>query len=352
MTGSVTDAMQEPEARLSTAAVPQNGALVVELGRIAADMLRPLIRTDAPCALLDFPNHTNLGDSAIWLGQLALLRRLNVGQPRYICDFRSYSRARLEAQIGDGTILLAGGGNFGDLYPHHQELREAVIADFPHNPIVQLPQSIHFRRAGALEQVARACDAHPNFTLFVRDNASLALARRAFRSQVLLCPDMAFGLGPLRRRGEAEYDVVFVARRDREQRHGGPPTVLPPEIFRTDWLHEEEVFVHRIHSGLRRRANQYPSLDWLDRLSTRTYEPMAWHRVDRAVTILSRGRAVITDRLHAHILSLLLGIPHCVLDNSYGKVRGCWDTWTRGADLVRWCETEAEALQQVRELKR
>jgi pyruvyl transferase EpsO len=43
---------------------------------------------------------------------------------------------------------------------------------------------------------------------------------------------------------------------------------------------------------------------------------------------------VITDRLHAHILSLLLGIPNIILDNSYGKVRDFHETWTSGSDIV------------------
>ena len=43
------------------------------------------------------------------------------------------------------------------------------------------------------------------------------------------------------------------------------------------------------------------------------------------------GRMVLTDRLHAHILSLLLGKPRIVLDNSYGKIAKFADMWTRDA---------------------
>jgi exopolysaccharide biosynthesis predicted pyruvyltransferase EpsI len=320
-----------------------SGPLVAELARLAAEALRPLIQPHAPFAIIDFPNHTNLGDSAIWLGQMALLRRLGLGRPCYTCDYLNYSRARLAARIGEGTILISGGGNFGDLYPDHQRLREAVIADFPHNPIVQLPQSIHFKRPSGLEQAARACDAHRDFTLMVRDHASLALARRAFRSPVVLCPDMAFGLGALARRGAPDHDIVILARRDREARRDASPLEAGPGMLRTDWLREHEVLVHRIHGGLRRRAITYPTLDWLGRLAMRANEPLARHRLERGSATLSRGQAVITDRLHGHVLSLLLGIPHCLLDNSYGKVRGCWETWTHEADLTHWCETEAEA---------
>ena len=50
-----------------------------------------------------------------------------------------------------GTILLSGGGNFGDLYESHQEIREDVIANFPANRIIQLPQSISFHAGEALQ---------------------------------------------------------------------------------------------------------------------------------------------------------------------------------------------------------
>jgi exopolysaccharide biosynthesis predicted pyruvyltransferase EpsI len=346
----VSDVIHPADSLPSTVGRRPSGPLVAELGRRAAETVRPLIRAGAPSALIDFPNHTNLGDSAIWLGQLALLRRLRLPQPSYACDYETYSRARLAARIGDGTILISGGGNFGDLYPHHQKLREAVIADFPHNPIVQLPQSIHFDHSGGLEHAARICDAHRNFTLLVRDLTSLDLARRTFRSQVALCPDMAFGLGALTRHGAPDHDVVFIARRDREILHAGPVPATPPGMLRTDWLREPEALVHRLRRGLQRQAAKYPAVKWLDWLASRGDEALARHRLMRGVTMLSRGHAVITDRLHAHVLSLLLGIPHCLLDNSYGKVRGCWETWTHGADLTVWCETEAEALERVPEL--
>jgi pyruvyl transferase EpsO len=51
----------------------------------------------------------------------------------------------------------------------------------------------------------------------------------------------------------------------------------------------------------------------------------------RGCRLLSSGRLVITDRLHAHILNLLLGIPHAVLDNSYGKLGRFLEAWTGAA---------------------
>jgi pyruvyl transferase EpsO len=57
-------------------------------------------------------------------------------------------------------------------------------------------------------------------------------------------------------------------------------------------------------------------------------------RLLRGLTLLSRGRGVITDRLHAHILSLLLDKPHVLVDNSYGKNRTFYETWTSECEIA------------------
>ena len=55
---------------------------------------------------------------------------------------------------------------------------------------------------------------------------------------------------------------------------------------------------------------------------------------DRGVRLLSRGHRIATDRLHAHILSLMLGIPHYAADNLTGKVHAFIDCWTGSSPLV------------------
>jgi pyruvyl transferase EpsO len=53
---------------------------------------------------------------------------------------------------------------------------------------------------------------------------------------------------------------------------------------------------------------------------------------------------VVTDRLHAHIFAIMLGLPHVVLDNSYGKTRSTFETWTHASGLGHWADTTDEAL--------
>ena len=77
---------------------------------------------------------------------------------------------------------------------------------------------------------------------------------------------------------------------------------------------------------------------------TATYDPLARERLLRGCGLLSRGRVVITDRLHGHVLCLLLGIPHVLLENNYGKVRWFSETWTRDCSLACWADSPPEAL--------
>jgi pyruvyl transferase EpsO len=65
--------------------------------------------------------------------------------------------------------------------------------------------------------------------------------------------------------------------------------------------------------------------------------------VSTALDLLCRGRVAVTDRLHGHILCTLLGVPHVLLDNSYGKLRRFHDAWTSDSPLTRIATSAAEA---------
>jgi len=166
------------------------------LGERLEHTIRPLLSGATRAALLDVPTHQNVGDSAIHLGTLALLRRAGV-RVCYACSIETYSRDTLARRLGDGVILLSGGGSLGDLWPLHQQLREQVLADFPNVRVIQLPQSLHFRDRGALSRARVAFGAHRHLTLLLRDDRSLAAARSHFDAPSEVCPDLAFALGPL-----------------------------------------------------------------------------------------------------------------------------------------------------------
>ena len=113
-----------------------------ELDRVLDPYLRPLGRY----TVVGYPRARNIGEYLMWLGTAEHLRRRGI-RPVYVCDRTGYARHELAARLrGAGTVLLAGGGNLGDLWPHEQRFREQVLEDFPDTRIVQLPQSMHFAR--------------------------------------------------------------------------------------------------------------------------------------------------------------------------------------------------------------
>ena len=108
------------------------------------------------------------------------------------------ARAAPAAAAG-GTILLHGGGNFGDLWPIYQRFREHVIAAFPDHRIVQLPQTVHFRDAACRWSApARCCSATPTSRSACATRGSERIARERLGVRAVLTCDMAFALGPLR----------------------------------------------------------------------------------------------------------------------------------------------------------
>src|SRR5215218_5265998 len=162
--------------------------------RLVDGVLHDLLPVGTNVALVNFPNHANAGDSAIWLGALASLRRMQVAI-RYRASWATYEPRALRRALGDGVVLLQGGGNFGDLYPANQQAtRERVLADLADVRTIQLPQSLHFEDSANLDRMRKLCESHSDFTLLVREEASLAVAREHFAVPIELCPDLALAL--------------------------------------------------------------------------------------------------------------------------------------------------------------
>src|SRR5436305_2890006 len=118
--------MSAPEGVAAASA----GELVASLRARLRETLAELIPRGGRCALLNYPNNANPGDSAIYLGERTMLAELGVTIV-YECEWRTYSPAALGEALDDDTIVLMhGGGNFGDLYPSgQQKVRERVLAE-------------------------------------------------------------------------------------------------------------------------------------------------------------------------------------------------------------------------------
>jgi pyruvyl transferase EpsO len=317
-----------------------------------------------PVALLNFPNHANAGDAALWLAArevlLGLGRRIG-----YQAAWSSYDPDALRAACPEGPIVLNGGGNLGDAYAGQQGTREQVLADFPGRTVVQLPQSTWFREQENAQRMQRLIAEHGAFTLMLRDEPSLAFAQQHFDGAAAISrvPDLVFALGAMERTAEPTTPVLWLARHDPETPEGEPTTAGPPSgeeppgVQRVDWLApvpgepEAPTSFKVARRAFRSLGGDEPVRSRLGAgVLARTFDPLARHWTERGKAILSRGQVVVTDRLHGHILSLLMGIPHVVTDNRTGKVRAVWDADTHPSTVARWADGRAAALDLALDL--
>ena len=162
-----------------------------------------------------------------------------------------------------------------------------------------------------------------------------------FRARALLCPDMAFALGPLHGRSPLLDLCSGSCERTRRREREVPPKSTDRAV---DWLDEPPMWLRALSYRLMGAARRSRLRRFARPLLMRIYAPLARQRLRRGLEMLASAEVVITDRIHGHILCLLLGIPHVLLDNNYGKLSSFYQTWTAEVDSVRWADSPAEAL--------
>lgn len=327
--------------------VNKNAELIRAHAQLITSKLSPHLPAGTPYAIIDFPDYGNVGDSAIWLGEVKILSDLLGYGPRYICTCENYDPAQLRAVHPTGPILIQGGGNLGDLWMRHQLVREAVIRDFKDRTIIQLPQSIQFQSEQRSKEFASLVKGHGAVHLLTRDHRSHAYAQERFGPNVELCPDSAFGIGPIQPPVAANLKAFCLLRDDSEKTGVNLAMLhsLPNSAF-ADWLTDAE------HFRTRTRVQSLP--EWITQGAWTTqawrqisYRRLAVGRLQRGLLMLAQGQVVVTDRLHAHILSVLMGLPNIVLDNNYGKIHGYIDAWTHAAHEVHKVASAEEAVAML-----
>lgn len=291
-----------------------------------------LIPAHKPVVYLDYPVHTNIGDLLIEKGAERFLSSLgyDVVERRSAYDFCQLSMKRVNH---DMTIVLHGGGNFGDLYDAHQLFRERVIERFPDNRIVMLPQTLYFESEERLKACAALFSRHNNLHVCLRDEQSLATFQGYFSNPAYLLPDMAhflWGDFPLPHTTVHDERTLFFARTDKEM------SAFPDQgRGATDWsdlIRPQDEFLHRLlrklhakHHMIAGRWSLYPA--WRMFLRDRL--------IDRAEQFIADYDAVVTNRLHMAIFCLLTGRKATMADNSYGKLSSYYSTWLK--DMPNAC---------------
>ncbi|MDR5701479.1 polysaccharide pyruvyl transferase family protein [Agromyces aerolatus] len=313
----------------------QDGIALESLRAATRAALREAIGPAHEVVLLDLPTHMNVGDTMILRGELEHLRRLGI-RPSYLADRWRYRPEDMRALARDAPILLHGGGNFGDVWPEFQAFREEIVDRHQSTRIIQLSQSVYFSSASAAQRADRILGSHPNFLLMVRDWDSFERAKRLLPSvRAQFVPDMAFGLqlevtGP-----DRNGPITLLAREDHESTGSLKKAALEalPEQPRTiDWglngVPRLEWSLRKIPAAVSKRVASARGRQLMYPIVASQYASMFDLNMKSGVDIVRSARLLLTDRLHAHVLACLLGVPHIVTDNSNGKVGAIYRAYT------------------------
>jgi pyruvyl transferase EpsO len=343
------------------------------------------------CVLLDYPNYLNVGDHLIWLATVFYLTDVLKVKINYIASLDDFSETIMAEKGGNCPIIMQGGGNFGDIWNHHQQFRERIVSQYCDRPIIILPQCIYFANSENLNKSAAIFNAHPSLTLFTRDNYSYELACQHFGNcKIIKAPDMVFHLVgmPLPAfKFNPKSPILYLCREDSELNKTFSTTSLDiPNLIIKDWL---DKWVYRemvkddpawywqlpgsvllFREGWQRGLSD--PVQWLSRQRWERFHPYAskinqlpptfnrlykssnyqlsWSLMHSGIYRVMQGNVVITNRLHGHILCLLLGIPHVFLPNSYYKNESFYETWTSQIPYCRFVKEPRQIKSAVQEL--
>lgn len=232
-------------------------------------------------------------------------------------------------------VFLHSGGNLGDRGIWSETGRRLMIKNFPDNKIVSLPQTIYFsnteegRKQKKISQ--EVYNKHPNLTIIGRDQESGNLASKLFpRARVLVVPDFVLSLKledlDLQSPVIKERRTLVCLRVDDE-------SMLQPG---------ERVKIARDIKGETTLTDTTLTkpINIEDRMKI----------IRKYVELVLKHDAVVTDRFHGLIFSVIAGRPTVVLPTVDHKLTSAIE-WFNTTSFVTFCSTSdmiEEKLQQVK----
>lgn len=336
----------------STALPAADAALFVARARDVEACLDQHIPPDRPVALLQFPFDGNVGNHMMWLAVSNYLEARGI-RTAYAAHQWNFNLADMRRAVGDGTILFTGGVTVSRLWPGHAQIKRVVAEACPNNRLISLPSTMLFVDDDDRREASTIFGAHRDSILMARDPVSAAAARGIFPANVSIVTihDSAFLLPQQPRNpSAAEHDVIWLARDDLE----GAGFAVPDDVSVFDWPQRldgaglRQMFWGRMASRVRRVAPVVGAL--ANPTISKSYQAVSRAVVAGGNTTLDRGKVLVTDRMHPHVLAALRGQTCVLLPDLFGKNRAVFEYSSQNFSTIHWADTPAEALETARAL--
>ena len=266
------------------------------------------------CVYVNWCHYANSGDHFIAAGSFKYLK------DRHIDVKEIYANKQIK--FNGQPIVSQGGGNLGDVFYNHEVFRCDLIKNNHQSPIVIFPQSVYFKDHQKAKASSDIYNAHPNITIFLREQKSFEIAQGLFGNcKLVLCPDSAWYLN----------DIVGDLLKSR--------------------LKENDALVRFYdHISLQDHQGSYWSdqvfFDWLEYFKGKALFSVAI--TIGAILQLSQCKNLVTERLHGHIMACMMKIPNKLLPVSYHKNSSTYETWTRHLPNTHFAGVDDRDMQMIK----
>ena len=183
---------------------------------------------------------------------------------------------------------------------------------------------------------------HPYVIICVRDNRSFQLVREHFpKNKSLLVPDMAFCMDMKRyKRSSNPSGSVFIRREDKEVNREVNYKDVPTNAVVSDWTFLSKSNEYKRQRDIVKWATRFDcrlGTDWKHKwIDLYWYHVLRPLNVKTAINFIDHYEHIYTTRMHAAILSVILGKTDVTLfDNTYGKSSSFYNTWLRDVDGLK-----------------
>lgn len=242
-----------------------------------------------------------------------------------------YSRVRLYLRRyikRKDIIFLTGGGNFGNLYPASEKIREDIISCWKKNLKIVFPQTLDFSKDAKgnkwLQEAKTVYTKKNNVIIFAREEYSFRLIQKSFDCDSYLVPDI----------------VLFLNEQKKVER--GKRILL---CFRND--------IERNMSELERECIVKATLktnydiEYIDlQLPYDVAKNLRREKIEEKINAMRRASLVITDRLHGMVFAAITGTPCIALSNYNHKVEGTYK-WISYLPYVKYAESAEDVIRWI-----
>jgi|GEM_PF-1856842 len=296
---------------------------------------------------MNAPLSTDPAHHANWLGLSQVLRKLTGRLPSLVGS-QNDSLDGIKLTSVDAPVFICGHDSFGESQQGRDDIRYRLMRRFPERTIVQMSQTIHFSDDGLLEYAKRAIGRHRNFYCVAGDARSYRLVETEFDCPVAAGPDTAFGLGVLPPfEADPLRDLYVMQPWDRSRMDLTHARACVDGPI-TDWVNgATNIGRVRFSSLISTALNRGFTVR---ELAAQHQDDLARRYVNYGVKLLSGAERIITNRVHGHILSLLINKPHVAVGERGSQLFDHVENWSGGSPLVQTASDSTELLAALSRL--